>query len=74
MSEPQIFDSVEQLQSVLGKHVLAYRRDLAMRFRLIAAEYEQRAADKMHDHVYSAWAEGVAEGLRVAAAKVDPEP
>jgi hypothetical protein len=71
---PQIFDDLRALQQHEVRIVMAYRRELAMRLRLTAVDYEHRSAEKLNeDPAFASWAEGVAEGLRTAAAELDPE-
>ena len=70
LEDPQLFASMAELQNVIARHLLEYRREIAESLRRDAESYELRALSA--DHVDAKELEWIAYGLRVAAAKVDP--
>ena len=70
LEDPQLFASMAELQNVIARHLIEYRREIAESLRRDAEGYELRALSA--DHVDARELEWIAYGLRVAAAKVDP--
>ena len=70
IDDPQLFASMAELQNVIARHLIEYRREIAESLRRDAEGYELRALSA--DHVDARELEWIAYGLRVAAAKVDP--
>ena len=70
LEDPQLFASMAELQNVIVRHLIEYRREIAESLRRDAEGYELRALSA--DHVDARELEWIAYGLRVAAAKVDP--
>ena len=70
IDDPQLFASMAELQNVIARHLIEYRREIAESLRRDAEGYELRALTA--DHVDAKELEWIAYGLRVAAAKVDP--
>lgn len=66
------FPEAVQVQAHVALCVTAYRSEMAFRLRMEAGDYEYRAAELLAtDPTQAAWLEGVAEGLRTAAAEID---
>ena len=70
LEDPQLFASMAELQNVIARHLIEYRREIAESLRRDAEGYELRALSA--DHTDAKELEWIAYGLRVAAAKVDP--
>ena len=66
------FDALQRMQAILTAHDKTMRREHADRFRNSADDYELQTLSEP-DAVKKAWLEGVAEGLRAAAAELAPE-
>lgn len=66
-------EHMSALQQAWLEHVMAVRREYAEKMRGLAVQCEFQTLSVV-DAQEKAWLEGMSEGLRTAAAEIDPEP